>query len=223
MSQFLFKGNFLGGEITGHFRKVWKDPGRKQLYYEGSFVNGIQHGPGKIVFKDGSQYRGSFQQVLQSFDEMISQCFCAVFRNNQMHGSGVFLQDHGIYKGCFQSNMKEGEGVFQWKSSPWCYSGCFHQDAAEGHGKMSLQGELVYEGRFSRGAPEHKPVRIRLSDVEMVVSRGEPINVGIVIEDERSQPVRGFHKISCGVTAWYKYQSLPEEDGMLQNLSSNRE
>lgn len=118
-SEWLFKsGMKYTGELDANHRKIGKGflqeedyefegeffndlpinfgiENRKNVKYEGYFLNGLYHGSGKLVFPNGRQYEGNFE-------------------NHQFHGFGVLVGDDGIrYEGEWKNgSLEEGKIVY---------------------------------------------------------------------------------------------------------------
>ena len=72
---------------------VWKDGSN----YEGTFNSNIIHGHGKYVWNDGRAYEGDWD-------------------NNTMSGRGTFTWDDGRkYEGDYYNDIKQGHGTFYWQ------------------------------------------------------------------------------------------------------------
>ncbi len=60
--------------------------------YTGEWVNGVKHGQGKLLLKDGSYYEGEFNE-------------------GEIMGDGEFHYANGsVYKGSFHFGEKNGKG-----------------------------------------------------------------------------------------------------------------
>ena len=63
--------------------------------YCGEKKNGLFHGKGRLVFKNGSVYEGEFKK-------------------NKMDGYGkIFFNDGSIYQGNFKRNLRDGSGLLK--------------------------------------------------------------------------------------------------------------
>ena len=98
------------------------------LYYAGNFKQGIAQGHGKMVFKDGTVYKGSFLH-----NQM--QCPSAVIE----YGNG------DRYEGPVEQGKKHGTGTYAYQNGD-TYVGGFRGDKKHtvGHDGASTQGEMTF-------------------------------------------------------------------------------
>jgi len=65
-----------------------------KMFYDGEFSNGVKHGQGEQIFKDGSKYVGRFE-------------------NDKKNGKGTFFWPDGSYwKGNFKNGLLDGRGFY---------------------------------------------------------------------------------------------------------------
>jgi hypothetical protein len=68
--------------------------------YTGSFVSGMRHGTGAMLYPNKDTYEGSF-------------------RFDKRHGNGVYMMDHSgnKYEGNWENDKKNGHGITYWKQA----------------------------------------------------------------------------------------------------------
>ena len=128
-------------------------------YHEGEYVDNKKHGPGVMVFPDGSKYEGPFVE-----DAMTGECkytyassgdvYSGAFVDGKKHGQGSYLfkasqstfmgrwengafvegewilRDGSTYKGVFVDGKPAGEGTFSWAKNGTTQSGSWGEDGA---------------------------------------------------------------------------------------------
>ena len=109
--------------------------GSAAAFYIGELKENQLHGLGRIAFRDGTQYFGSF-----NFNVMQSQQALVKFSNGDKY-SGIVVQ-----------NMKSDEaGSYIFAERGDRYEGCFKGDKIEGVGKFVIAGppghpDVLFEG-----------------------------------------------------------------------------
>ncbi|KAL3942706.1 MAG: hypothetical protein SGBAC_003151 [Bacillariaceae sp.] len=123
-----FRGQMIEGKMT------YQDGS----FYDGFWVDGMQHGKGKHVFADGSEYDGEF-------------------REGNFHGNGKRVSADGSkYNGEFLEGDYHGQGKFTWNHGGW-YSGEWCDGEMHGHGKeVRPDGSLRHDGEWAGGQPIHR-------------------------------------------------------------------
>lgn len=83
-------GKWVQGKLTGHGE--YHGP---EETYVGHFFNNLEHGSGKKVYKDGTEYTGKWKSGLP-------------------HGYGKHsFPDGSIYKGHYSEGFKHGNGTLE--------------------------------------------------------------------------------------------------------------
>ena len=101
-------------------------------YYIGEVKQNMFHGLGRMVYRDGTQYFGSFNNNVMSSQRALIK-----------YGNG------DTYKGPVQGNMKSGEGSSYQYACGDMYEGQFKNDKKEGKGKLQEVAEhITYNGEF---------------------------------------------------------------------------
>ncbi|KAF3820408.1 hypothetical protein GH733_015917 [Mirounga leonina] len=123
--------------------------------YEGEWKGGKKHGQGKLLFKDGSYYKGEF------VDGEITGKGCQLWASSGNTYSGQFVlgepQGHGImkykaggrYEGEFSHGLREGHGHLVDQDGQ-AYWGSFHENKRHGRGHMVFRNGDKYEGDWVR-------------------------------------------------------------------------
>lgn len=118
-----------------HGRGVYKfSAASPAAFFIGELKENQFHGLGRMEFRDGTQYLGSF-----NFNAMASQQAIVKHANGDR------------YKGGVAQNMKSDEnGSYVFGATGDRYEGAFRGDRREGKGRMLMSGqpEVVYEGEY---------------------------------------------------------------------------
>lgn len=91
-----YEGDWVEDGWHGH--GIYRYRNDEGTVYEGDWVKGVRHGQGKLTYKDGSFYKGEFQ-------------------NNQMWGRGIYVGNSSSgegnvqYEGEWRANMRQGQGT----------------------------------------------------------------------------------------------------------------
>jgi hypothetical protein len=115
------------GLYHGQGRLVWRNGDA----YEGNFVHGTRDGAGVYRWKDGRQYQGQFEK-------------------NVRHGRGVFIYpNNDMYEGHFVLGKREGKGRFVFSDGSE-YDGEW-KDGSYSDGKLVQKSGITYIGQFLSG------------------------------------------------------------------------
>lgn len=135
---FKFKnGDVMEGDWTamgtGTGYRVFADGSR----YDGSFLNGVFHGPGTMVWKNGDRYEGTFDM-------------------GHKHGRGTLIFASGsVYTGEFDSDKRQGNGVCKYADGAR-YEGSWANDLFEGKGTYTEADGTVLTGNWHLGILEEE-------------------------------------------------------------------
>jgi hypothetical protein len=104
--------------------------------YSGGYVNGKPEGYGEYVWKNGSSFKG-------------------IFQNGLRHGHGTwkrFTDDENsdAYEGEYVNDKKCGYGIFKWSNGN-LYKGSFFDDVRHGYGEMYWNDTSYYKGMWDKG------------------------------------------------------------------------
>ena len=125
--------------------------------YEGDIKYGKREGKGIMNYKDGYEYNGEW-------------------KNDKMHGKGVYFKGNIKYEGDFNCGKIEGFGIYDSKNGDryegnfvnWLregkgkyfynngdnYYGEFHRNLMNGKGIYNYKNGNKYEGEFKNGMPD---------------------------------------------------------------------
>uniref|UniRef100_A0A7S0HIS5 MORN repeat-containing protein 5 n=1 Tax=Hanusia phi TaxID=3032 RepID=A0A7S0HIS5_9CRYP len=116
--------------------------------YEGSFLDGIAHGYGRMTWPDGQWFQGEFlhgksdglgRRVWSSGHEYVGE-----EHRGFRHGIGIMCWPGGKrYEGEFRMDMKEGIGLL-WSSSDKFYVGGWSRNEPHGFGLEHVQGTVAF-------------------------------------------------------------------------------
>lgn len=117
---------------------ISKNDGKKIMMpdsgvYEGEYKDGLFHGKGTLVWRNGSVYKGDF-------------------KNGLFHGNARLIYANGnVYEGGFADGMEEGAGHYVMVNGNE-YTGDFSGGVFQGKGRYKEKDGNIYEGDFKKGA-----------------------------------------------------------------------
>ena len=125
----LYKGDFVNGLRHG-FGKDY----RKNVRYEGEFVEDKKCGKGQIMFLSGDEYKGEF-------------------KDNKFNGYGRYKWKNGEeYIGYYLNGKFHGEGLHKWGNNEY-YKGQFINGIRQGKGEIGLSSGKRIIVNFDKGKP----------------------------------------------------------------------
>ncbi len=112
-----------------------KDPRGNAFVYLGPVKEGMAHGQGVGVWRDGGVYEGQWQ-------------------DNRRHGQGRFEWTDGeVYEGAYENGKRSGEGTYIWTSGQK-YVGEWKDDKRSGYGVLYNEyGNVSYKGQWQNDRP----------------------------------------------------------------------
>lgn len=130
-------------------------------YYDGPYnERGEKHGVGRLVWRNGDTYEGSFVNDLReghgrllfaSREGPTGGKYVGEWRNNQMHGNGTRKYPNGdCYVGEYEYGKREGEGRFYYSNGDM-YWGGWHKNQMNGRGRYYYKNGQRFEGNFVDG------------------------------------------------------------------------
>jgi hypothetical protein len=124
-------------------------------------------GQGKMTYRDGSTYDGSFKDGLRS-------------------GQGTYVSDNGnlVYEGSWKNNVQSGQGTLRNKSNFWEYVGNFKNGVQNGLGILKEKARIVYDGEWLDGKQITKAFLEKLKSKTTVDDQYIPRNLQIMMEFE---------------------------------------
>ena len=126
------------------------------LSYEGSWMNGLRHGEGKVVYADGSTYEGSWKNGLR-YGEGKMVCadgstYEGSWKNGCRHGEGKVVYSNGLtYQGSWENDSPCGRGTS--RRNNHTFSGMFLNGRLNGFGKAVYADGSSYEGEWVNDLP----------------------------------------------------------------------
>lgn len=139
------------GQAHGYGRMVWTNGDE----YEGQFENGLFKGKGKLISKYYAVYEGEFNEGYMNGQGTIlfdnGTKYTGAFSKGVFHGKGKLIhKDKSVYEGDFLNNEITGKGkwVFVDKST---YYGDLKSGIFHGRGKLTRPDGSTYGGDFVEG------------------------------------------------------------------------
>ena len=122
---YVIKGGLEKGRIFS--------PPTDSYIYSGSMKDGLPHGVGEAVYKDGSRYEGAFNQGLK-------------------HGQGkLYFAGGVVYEGDYANDKASGRGKMTYADGS-VYDGEWRDDQQNGYGRFfNPAGEEIMAGMFENG------------------------------------------------------------------------
>ena len=165
-----YKGDFKFGKATGKgtltqiIGKSAKTGKILQEVYQGTFINGVKNGVGRLTNSDGSIYEGEFSHGKQNgtgkFTFPNGSYYQGEFIQGKANGSGLIKdKDGNLYKGHVKDGKKHGIGQFQLTEGS-VYYGSFINGQANGKGKLVDKMGNTYAGEFQNGQKHGQGVLI---------------------------------------------------------------
>ena len=107
---------------------VWPD---RSKYYGDISKEGSRHGMGVMIYANGSEYRGMYQ-------------------NNQKCGFGKYTENGSCYEGQFLNDLRHGEGVLSFQDGS-SFKGTFMNDQMHGFGIFTSANGKIEKGEWVNG------------------------------------------------------------------------
>mmetsp|Transcript_54551 Transcript_54551/g.127513 ORF Transcript_54551/g.127513 Transcript_54551/m.127513 type:complete len:1021 (-) Transcript_54551:70-3132(-) len=149
-----YEGAMAMSEIEGFGKLTWPDGSR----YEGSLHQGMRHGQGVYIAKDGhTRYSGQWHMGRRhGFGELVypddsAASYEGYWQDGKKHGHGKQVWPSGnVYEGEWEAGKMSGQGSMTWRQNSATYeqySGTWHDNLPHG------------EGTHTWHAPDPKPVQ----------------------------------------------------------------
>merc|ERR1712008_536697 len=115
-------------------------------FYHGEFMNGREHGEGRLTMSDRSTYVGQFENGLRAGRGK------AVYRSPDFYpGASVHIEvPLSSYEGEFMKDCFHGQGIFRWPDGR-NYEGQWAMNVMHGHGRFTFADARKYEGQYKHG------------------------------------------------------------------------
>ena len=137
-----YRGNFRYGQRHGYGTQIWKEK-----TYEGEWQYNAVSGKGKLSWKNGAVYNGSFSQ-------------------GRYHGNGCFVDKSGRkYVGDWVQGSKEGSGRETWMSG-MVYVGSYLQGKRHGFGRLTLPDGSIYAGGWIKNKRSGRGIHLKARNGE---------------------------------------------------------
>eukprot|EP00347_Sterkiella_histriomuscorum_P017342 403349752 len=152
---FQYKGQWLNGVKHGYGILIMKDG----TYYEGEFNQGEINGKGERRYTDGSIYKGEFRQgEKDGYGELqyikTGEWYKGNWVLNVRQGQGTyFTKDRNTYTGEFRDNWPNGMCMIQFNNGS-LYQGQVVKGIMQGKGQLTQLDKTVYEGYFENNKRE---------------------------------------------------------------------
>lgn len=144
----LYEGSHIEGVPHGRGRLVYANGD----VYEGECVRGAAQGNGTQILSDGSTYHGRWVnnrkhgKGKQIFPDGTS--YLGQFRDGQITGEGLMKYKNGdSYRGTFLEGVKHGEGIYEWAKGGK-YKGMWFDNQQHGTGTRYYPDGQIYKGNF---------------------------------------------------------------------------
>jgi hypothetical protein len=129
------------------------------------------NGFGEIVYKDSSRFVGSFENMKRKtglYSYQNKDSYFGGFNSNKREGLGIYTYASGdVFKGNFANDQKT-DGSYYYKNGN-IYTGCIENNLPNGFGKMQIKNGKVIEGQWKDGKPEWTVAINPVSDSSLIV------------------------------------------------------
>lgn len=128
--------------------QVWKDGSK----YEGYWKNDMANGRGRLIHSDGDVYEGEWLNDKAhgrgTYVHMDGAQYTGEWREDKQHGFGVETWPDGAkYEGNYEYGKKHGTGTFKWADGSM-YIGEFYNNNIHGKGVYTWSDGRKYEGEW---------------------------------------------------------------------------
>jgi hypothetical protein len=118
--------------ISEYYKQIILGMRPDKAIYTGEYKDGMRHGRGELIEKDGSRYSGQWYR-------------------DKMHGYGVYTWANGDrYEGQWGNGKRNGKGVYTWINGDR-YDGGWENDKKNGYGIYTWANGDRYEGQWMNG------------------------------------------------------------------------
>lgn len=133
----IYRGQMKNGMRHGQGTQVWKDGSR----FEGEWRNDKANGFGRLIHSDGDVYEGQWKDDTACgkgrYYHVQGAVYDGEWLNDCQHGQGrEEWPDGTYYEGSYAQGKKEGSGKFYWVDGSY-YFGEFKDNTINGKGKHS--------------------------------------------------------------------------------------
>lgn len=148
-----YKGEMMHNLRNGFGIYIYEN---KFFRYEGEWRNGVKHGNGKLIMKDGSFYEGEFRDGEingkgYKFDSTKQTEFTGEFFEGAYQGKGILrCKNKYVYEGDFYENLKHGYGEFNEFKVNQNYKGQWYFNKRHGQGVQRYSDGSMYTGDWIR-------------------------------------------------------------------------
>lgn len=133
-----------------------------EYVYQGTFLSGLKHGNGQVMWVDDNWYEGQFfKGKIEGIGKHVweDKLYEGEWKANKMHGKGVLTWDDGRkYEGSMINGIREGYGTM-WEDGRE-YTGYWKDGKEDGKGKLRVNGLVVkgiwHKGKIVRKFSEYK-------------------------------------------------------------------
>ncbi|XP_064466211.1 alsin-like isoform X2 [Ornithodoros turicata] len=149
----------------------------KDANYSGSWLRGMLHGHGRLIWPDGRKYTGRFKNNLQHGEgEYVipgatgDTVYKGIWKTGKLHGLGSARYPNGdTYEGYFKDGMRDGHGVLKegkYLSSSSIYIGQWCQNKRHGYGVLDNEREgEKYMGMWQDDLRHGNGIMVTLDDI----------------------------------------------------------
>ncbi len=155
--ELLYEGSWKHGKTCGRGKKYYPASDRR-AFYEGEFLDGAYHGQGRLEKKDGTCYRGGYENGkregygVQTYTGKLVR-YEGYWKDDDFFGQGILYRAEGKQtEGIWEKGLLEdGEGVVIYKDDS-VFEGRLEGGKRVGHGRLTFSeksDKLDYEGDWA--------------------------------------------------------------------------
>ena len=129
----------------------------KKAFYTGMIIDGKPEGEGKLLFKNGNKYKGSFENgVRKGYGRMSfgdGTIFRGIYDDDHMSSGSAKTKDGRVFTGEWYDDSK-GHGTIVWPDKVSKYEGDWCKLKRDGIGCMLYPDGVKYEGEWKKDVAE---------------------------------------------------------------------
>lgn len=194
--ELLYEGSLINELYHGNGKLT-----ENNFIYIGEFEYGKKHGKGKVYYLNNNKllYEGEFRNDKKEgigieYSDDGSE-YTGAFKDNLRNGRGSLKNSNGTYfEGEFCNGIIKGQGSLYWNPNKY-YNGEFLNGKLHGYGKFT-QNDIIYRGNYENSKKQGTGHIIYLSKKINIIGNFNDDNLNglaLLINDDRSEKLLFFN------------------------------